>query len=191
MAGVPGPLRMPRPHLIARLLTPLAALVALLALAGCGSSPRPSAAAPTTTASSSATSTTTTTTSTTTTSTPALPGSGRPPVTIGDKNYTEQFLLGQLYYQALQAQGFTVSLNQNIGPDQVRLQQLHSGLFLYPEFLNVWNSQIAGQKRSYTPLNAAYTAAQNFAFRHGLELLDPTPFSDTAGIAVTDVYAQQ
>src|SRR5579875_3886241 len=148
MAGVPGPLRMPRPHLIARLLTPLAALVALLALAGCGSSPRPSAAAPTTTA----------------TSTPALPGSGRPPVTIGDKNYTEQFLLGQLYYQALQAQGFTVSLNQNIGPDQVRLQQLHSGLFLYPEYLNVWNSQIAGQKRSYTTLNAAYTAAQNFAF---------------------------
>ena len=29
-------------------------------------------------------------------------------MTIGDKNITEQFVLGELYHLALQAQGFTV-----------------------------------------------------------------------------------
>ena len=58
-----------------------------------------------------ATRTTTTTTSTsdggtTTSDGRTLPGTGRPAVTIGDKNYPEQFVLGQLYLKALKAQGF-------------------------------------------------------------------------------------
>src|SRR5436305_8998192 len=76
-------------------------------------------------------------TSTTTT----LPGADKPPVTIGDKNFTEQFVLGELYYQALKAQGFTVYLNRNIGPTEVRVQALESGrLALYPEYLDIWNA---------------------------------------------------
>ena len=39
--------------------------------------------------------------------------------TIGDKNSTEQFVLGELYCQALPAQGFKVTLNRNIGPTEV------------------------------------------------------------------------
>ncbi|HYZ80238.1 MAG TPA: hypothetical protein VE571_03160 [Solirubrobacteraceae bacterium] len=31
-------------------------------------------------------------------------------MTIGDKNFTEEFLLGQLYGQALEAKSFTVHL---------------------------------------------------------------------------------
>ena len=34
------------------------------------------------------------------------PGKGKPPVTIGDKNFTEQYILGELYSQALRAKGF-------------------------------------------------------------------------------------
>ena len=67
---------------------------------------------------------------------PVLPGTGKPPVTIGDKNFTEQFLLGELYAEALSAQGYTVQLNRNIGPTEVTLQALYSGrLDMYPEYL--------------------------------------------------------
>ncbi len=129
---------------------------------------------------------------TTTTQTTTLPGKGKPPVTIGDKNYTEQFLLGELYYQALQAQGFPVLINQNIGPTQVTMQALKSGsLGMYPEYLNVWNSQIAGYTRSFKTRRAAYVAAQRYALGQGLELLDPTSFSNTSALAVTVTYAQQ
>jgi osmoprotectant transport system substrate-binding protein len=163
--------------------------LAALALAACSSS----SSSTTTSAVSSAT---TTATATSTTTTPARPGSGKPPITIGDKNYTEQFVLGELYIEALKAQGFAVTVNQNIGPNQVRLQQLESGgkgggIDMYPEYLNVWNSQIAGYTRDFNTVRRAYLAAQSFAAAHGIELLNPTTFSDTAGIGVTAIFARQ
>ena len=39
----------------------------------------------------------------------------KPTVVIGSKNFTEQFILGQLYKQALQAKGYTVKYSENIG----------------------------------------------------------------------------
>lgn len=141
--------------------------------------------------------TTTPSTATVATTTPAtLPGNGKPPVAVGWENDTEQFVLGQLYYQALQAEGFTVTINQNLGPISLRLQQLQNGgkgdgVDMYPEYLDVWNSQVAGDTHSFTKLSRSYAAAQNFAIPHGLELLNPTPFSDTSGIGVTVSFAQQ
>ena len=103
-------------------------------------------------------------------------------MTIGDKNYTEQFLLGQLYAQALEAQGFSVALNQNIGPTAVTLRALGTGaLDMYPEYLDVFNSAVAGYHRTFRSQVGAYGAAQRYAGAHGLALLTATPFSDTAG----------
>jgi osmoprotectant transport system substrate-binding protein len=130
--------------------------------------------------------------STTTTQTTPPPGAGRPTIRVGDKNYTEQFILGELYYEALLAQGFSVQLNKNIGPPEVTWQALQTGrLDLYPEYLNVWNESIAGYKQSFSTEGSAYVAAQRFALAHGLELLNPTPFSDTSAIGVTVGYADQ
>jgi osmoprotectant transport system substrate-binding protein len=121
---------------------------------------------------------------------PALPGTGRPQVTIGDKNFTEQFLLGDLYQQALIAKGFAVMLNPNIGPTEVTLQALQSGrLDMYPEYLGTWNSAVAGYARSFASAGSALRAARAYATAHGLALLHPTPFSDTDAIGVTRAYA--
>jgi osmoprotectant transport system substrate-binding protein len=159
-----------------RLLAYAAAALAGLALAGCGSASSASVTARTGA----------------TTRTAPLPGVGRPEVTIGDKNYTEQFVLGELYYQALEAQGFSVQLNRNIGPTQVTLQALQSGtLGMYPEYLNTWNSTVAGYRRTFRTRRAAYRAARRYALSHGLELLDPTPFSDTEAVGVTVSFAQR
>lgn len=119
-----------------------------------------------------------------------LPGTGKPLVTIGDKNFTEQFVLGELYYYALRAQGFSVELNQNIGPLDVTLQDLKTGqLAMYPEYLNVWVSQVAHESGPFATRQAAYEAGQAYATAHGLRLLDATPFSDTDAIGVTFNYA--
>src|SRR6202035_1785437 len=73
-----------------------------------------------------------------------LPGTGKPAVTIGDKNFTEQFVLGELYFEALRNRGFPVVLNQNIGPLDVTMRELQSGqLAMYPEYLNTWDSDVA------------------------------------------------
>src|SRR3954468_12828456 len=36
------------------------------------------------------------------------PGKGKPAITLGDKNFTEEFILGELYAKALRAKGYTV-----------------------------------------------------------------------------------
>jgi osmoprotectant transport system substrate-binding protein len=164
----------------ARPLVLAAAMLAVLTLTACGSSgnstPTPPASSATATA--------------TTPTTP--PGKGKPPVVIGDKNYTEQFLLGELYYEALQAEGFSVSLDQNIGPNQSRMKQLQAGdVTMYPEYLNVLNGLFAGSTRHFRTVRAAYRAAATFAAAHDLALLNYTPFSDTSGIAVTVNFAEQ
>jgi osmoprotectant transport system substrate-binding protein len=129
-------------------------------------------------------------TSSTGTDTRALPGSGRPLVTIGDKNFTEQFVLGELYGQALRAQGYNVMLDRNIGPSEVTIQALESGrLDMYPEYLGTWDSGIAGYKRSFHTIRSAYRAGQHYALAQGLELLNTTPFSSTDAIGVTRAYA--
>jgi osmoprotectant transport system substrate-binding protein len=127
------------------------------------------------------------------TTTSQLPGTGRPPIAVGDKNtFPEQFILGALYEQALGAQGYTVSLNRNIGPTDVTIRALQSGsIAFYPEYIGVWLSDVVGYKRTFSSADAAYQAGQRFALAHGFELLNRTPFSDTSAIGVTLTYAVQ
>jgi osmoprotectant transport system substrate-binding protein len=182
-----------------RVLARLTCLLALAAATGCGSTATPPHPTSTSTAAArrrqtTSSTTTTPTTSSTTTAAPGavLPGSGRPPIVVGDKNYTEQFILGQLYLQALGAEGFNVTLNQNIGPTQVTMQALSTGsLSLYPEYINVFDSVVAGLAPPFDSEASALAAGRRWATQHGLGLLAPTPFSDTSGLAVTDAYAQE
>ncbi len=164
--------------------------VCSLALAGCASSATVSVTSTATAITKTAAPVTATASSATTA--PALPGTGRPLVAIGDKNFTEQFILGQLYQLALSAEGFNTTLTQNIGTTSVSQQAMQDGtLDVYPEYLNMFDSDIAGYSNSFPTLARAFTAGQSWAAGNGLVLLAPTPFSDTAGIAVASHYAQQ
>jgi osmoprotectant transport system substrate-binding protein len=183
-------------HPVGRVLAIVLVAVGCTACSSAGTTSTTAPVAPvaqrTTTTQTSTTTTTQTTsqTTTTTSTTPALPGTGKPVINVGDKNYTEQFVLGQLYVQALRAQGYSVNVNQNIGPTAVTVQALETGaLTMYPEYLDVFNTSIAGYRHGFRNQLAAYAAAQHYANGHGLDLLTPTSFSDTDAIAVTDAYA--
>jgi osmoprotectant transport system substrate-binding protein len=190
-------MRFPSPATTAARLA--AAALTAVTCAACGSA-RPTASATATTArtttsstSSAATATTTSTSqSASTTDTTALPGTGKPTITVGDKNFAEQFVLGQLYVQALRAQGYSVNINQNIGPTSVTVQALQNGsLTVYPEYLNTFNTAIAGYHHGFRSLLDAYQGAQHYALGHGMQVLAPTPFSHTDALAVTVAYAAQ
>jgi osmoprotectant transport system substrate-binding protein len=175
-----------------------AAVLAAVVCVGCGSarptsSTRATTTTPTTTSSTSSAATATTSSqSASTTDTTALPGTGKPVITVGDKNFAEQFVLGQLYVQALRAQGYSVNVNQNIGPTDVAVRALQSGsLTVYPEYLNTFNTAIAGYHHGFGTLLDAYQGAQHYAVAHGMQVLAPTPFSNTDALAVTVAYAAQ
>ncbi|HEX6460215.1 MAG TPA: glycine betaine ABC transporter substrate-binding protein [Thermoleophilaceae bacterium] len=134
-----------------------------------------------------------TSTSASTNAAPAgKPGAGKPAVTLGAKNFTEQFVLGQLYKQALEAKGFKVNLKNNIGSTEIIDKGLTSGnIDFYPEYIGVGLTAVAHDDKSYPSAQAAYNALKKFNEGRGFTLLDETPFTDVDAIAVKPAYAQQ
>src|SRR5207302_6823594 len=134
--------------------------------------------------------------STSSTSTPAPaasgPGVGKPAVTIGDKNFSEENILGALYAEALRAKGYKVTLKDNVGSSEIIYKALTAGqIDMYPEYTGVLLSAIAGQTRNPPSAAAAYSQAKTFVEGHGLALLKPTPFFDTNAFATPPGYAKQ
>jgi osmoprotectant transport system substrate-binding protein len=81
------------------------------------------------------------------------PGKGKPPVTIATKNFTEEYILGQLYTQALRAKGFTVVLKENVGSSEIVDRALADGVIdMYPEYIGVIAQELArATRRASTP----------------------------------------
>ena len=162
-----------------RALGALVPIGAALLLAACGSS-----------SSSSSSSSSTATASSSAAAAAGGPGAGKPPVVIGDKNFTEENILGALYTQALQAKGFKVTEKDNIGSSEIIYKALQSGqIDMYPEYTGTLLTAVAGQTTQPTSAAAAYTQAKAFAQQHGFTLLLPTPFSDSDVLATTPAYA--
>jgi len=157
------------------------ALVALSAgIAACGSSK----------SSSSTTSSSSSTTATTAAPAATGPGVGKPPVTIGDKNFTEENILGQLYSQALQAKGYKVTLKENLGSTEIIYKALTAGqIDMYPEYTGILLSAIANQTKEPPSAAQAYAQAKTFVEKHGLTLLNDTPFYDSDALATLPSYA--
>ena len=56
-------------------------------------------------------------------------------LTVGSKNFTEQIILGEIYAQALEAAGYDVSTDLNLGDEFVALKALENGeISGYPEY---------------------------------------------------------
>jgi osmoprotectant transport system substrate-binding protein len=110
----------------------------------------------------------------------ATAGAATPTVTIGTKNFTEQFVLGQLYKQALEAKGYKVVYKENIGSSELIDTAFKSGkINFYPEYTGVLVADIARQPLPKTPA-ATYAAAKKFeAEQRDATLLPMTPFSDS------------
>jgi osmoprotectant transport system substrate-binding protein len=120
----------------------------------------------------------------------SLPGSGKPAVVIGDKNFAEENILGALYAQALTAQGYKVTLKDNIGTSEITWKALVAGqIDLYPEYTGTLLSAIAGDTKNPTSATAAYNEAAAYAAKHGFTLLKATPFYDSDALAALKAYA--
>ncbi len=165
---------------VKRALSGVGVVFAVVALAACGSSSSSSSSAAGGSSSSSGA------------SGGSGPGKGKPPITIGDKNFTEEFTLGDLYAQALRAKGFTVNLKPNIGSSELTDKALTSGqIQMYPEYTGVILSVIKKQTRVPPTAAATYQAGKSFEASRGFTLLNPTPFQNRDVTAVLAPFAKK
>jgi osmoprotectant transport system substrate-binding protein len=102
-----------------------------------------------------------------------------PTVTIGTKNFTEQYVLGQLYKQALESKGYKVVFKEDIGNSELIDTALQSGkINFYPEYTGVIVADLAKKPAPKTAA-AAYAAAKKFEESRGNTVLAKTPFFDS------------
>jgi osmoprotectant transport system substrate-binding protein len=104
----------------------------------------------------------------------------KPTITVGTKNFAEEFILGQLYGQALAAKGFKVVYKNDIGSSEVIDTAFKSGkINVYPEYTGVIAldlAKVAAPKSAAATYQAAKTFEQQ---KRGATLLKATPFFDS------------
>ena len=112
-------------------------------------------------------------------------------VTIGTKNFTEEFILGQLYKQALEAKGYKVDYKENIGSSELIDTAITSGkINFYPEYTGVIVLDLA-KKSSPATAAATYAAAKSFEETRNLTLLNRTPFFDSDSFGMLTATARK
>src|ERR1700704_1979314 len=115
---------------------------------------------------------------------PAAPKAGAT-VIVGSKNFTEEYILGELYSQALKAKGFSVTYKQSIGATEVIDTALTSGkINVYPEYVGEIDQTVFHQKTLPNTAHGWWTLAVKLNAKRGITVLNPTPFVDTDAIAV-------
>ena len=120
------------------------------------------------------------------------PGKGKPAVTIGTKDFTEEFILGELYAQALKAKGYAVSLKKNIGATEITDKALTSKqIDAYPEYSGESTATVFGINKLYDSPEATVAEAKAKYEERGQVVSEPTPFEDVDALAVTKEFGEK
>jgi osmoprotectant transport system substrate-binding protein len=115
-------------------------------------------------------------------------------LTIGSKNFTEQKVLGEIYAQGLEAAGFSVNKDLNLGDEKTALAALKSDeITAYPEYTGTALLSFFGKTADDVPKDpqAAYEEAKAGFEAEGLVAFPPTPFTSSNEVAVTQATADE
>jgi len=108
--------------------------------------------------------------------------------TVGSKNFDEQFILGEIYAQALEAAGFKVEKKLNLGSEQIAFKALKSGqVDGYPEYTGTSLTSFFDVKITDVPKDPdeAYALAKEEYAKEDITALPRTEFENTFRIATT------
>jgi osmoprotectant transport system substrate-binding protein len=109
----------------------------------------------------------------------------QPHVAVGSKDFTEELILGEMYAQILEHNGFSIARKLDLGGTQIAMEALQRGdIDLYPEYTGT--ALITELK--LTPNHDA-TVRREYASRYDLTWLDVAPFNDTQALATTQAIA--
>jgi osmoprotectant transport system substrate-binding protein len=114
------------------------------------------------------------------------------PIKVGSKDFTEQFIIGEMYALVLEEAGFNVERKLNLGGTPVAQAAMESGeIDLYPEYtgtglLTVLKLPVESDREAvYKSVYDGYLAQYNFLW------LDPSPMNNTQAIAMQRARAEE
>jgi len=115
-------------------------------------------------------------------------------ITVGSKNFTEQKILGEIYAQGLEAAGFDISKELNLGDEKVALKAAKEGeIDAYPEYTGTELVSLFGVPSDKIPTDpqAAYEDAKAGFAKEGLVAYPPTPYTNSNEVGMTQETADK
>lgn len=123
---------------------------------------------------------------------PSQSANGAGTVIVGSKDFTEQFIVAEMYAQLLENAGFTVERKLNLGGTPIAHEAMMNGdIDLYPEYTSTGLltmlklDPIQDAQEIYTTVKSGYEQ------QYKLTWLTPSPFNDTQALAMTKEVAAQ
>jgi osmoprotectant transport system substrate-binding protein len=119
-------------------------------------------------------------------------GGAKPTVTIGSTNFSEQLILGELYAQLLEANGYPVTRKFNLGNREIVFPALTSGqIDMEVDYLATLLSFVDKTATGSTDPKVTRDLLQKALDPKSLTVLDYAPAVDQNGFAVTKATADK
>src|SRR4051794_1871181 len=115
-------------------------------------------------------------------------------ITVGSKNFTEEYILGEIYAQGLEAAGYKVDTKLNLGSETIAKKAIEDGQISgYPEYTSTALGSFFNVPADQIPANAqeAYSQAKAQLAKEGLVAYPPTPFADSNAVGTLASTAEK
>jgi osmoprotectant transport system substrate-binding protein len=122
----------------------------------------------------------------------AQPQGGKLRITLGTQDFPEARLLGELWRQALAANGYTVDLRKRVGPTEdldkaVRDREIDGHVAYTGTSLSI----VFGEEVSGLDAQKTYDQVKELYNSRGQAISSMTPFENVDAIATTNLFAQR
>jgi osmoprotectant transport system substrate-binding protein len=113
-------------------------------------------------------------------------------ISVGSKDFAEQFILGQMYALMLEDAGFNVERRMNLGATPVAQAALENGdIDLYPEYTGTALITVLDLPVNSDPQEVYDTVSQAYQEQFNLAWLQPAPLNNTQALVITQEDAEQ
>ncbi len=122
----------------------------------------------------------------------AYGGGGPTTIKVGSKDFTEEFILAEMYSLLLEDAGFKVERKFNLGGTPIAHAALVKGdIDLYPEYTSTGLLEVLKLSPIANPKQVIDTVRNGYQEKFKLVWLDPAPFNDTQALATTKAVSEK
>lgn len=114
-------------------------------------------------------------------------------IVVGSKDFTEEFIVAEMYALLLENSGFKVERKLNLGGTPIAQQALvNKQIDLYPEYTSTGLLEVLKDNKQYNSADEIYNAVKTgYEQQFQITWLQPAPFNDSNTFAVTQETAQK
>lgn len=113
-------------------------------------------------------------------------------IIVGSKDFTEEFILAEMYAQLLENAGFNVVRRLNLGGTPIAQAAILKGeIDLYPEYTSTALLTVLKEQPQHDPEQIYRTVKSQYEQRYKLTWLERSPFNDTQALAMTQTESQK